>query len=160
MFEDHQLLYEIVSDFIIRFKKTRDHDSIRELLERCSQSVIQIEDLIFVFAELIELRYNWYSRNESDGNGKVKDILFERDSMTITSWDNEWFEYSYQNGYRWRIQEGWISRNRIEDYLRVWPGYLDAIEDLFVPVREKLDELEMQKRLNEERYHEDFKKNL
>ncbi|MBB6692255.1 hypothetical protein H7B90_12660 [Cohnella xylanilytica] len=158
MSEDNQLMYEIFSDFIVQFKKTRGHVSTQELLERCSQSNVQFEDLIFAFSKLIALRYNWYSRNKSDGSGKVKDISFENDSVTITSWDNVRFEYSYQNGYRWRTQEGWISRNRIEDYLRVWPGYIDAIEDLFMPVREKLDELEMQRKINEERYHEDIKK--
>lgn len=38
MSEDNQLLFEIVSDFIMRFKKTGGHDLIRELLERCSRS--------------------------------------------------------------------------------------------------------------------------
>jgi len=156
--EDNQLSYEIVADFIASFKKKSGHDSIQELLERCSRLNIEIGELIFVFARLIKLRYNWYSRSESDGSGRVKEISFENDSMTITSWDNDWFEYSYHNGYRWRTQGGLISRNNLEDNLCVWPGYIDAIEDMFLPLRKKFDELESQKKLNEERYHEDFKR--
>ena len=105
MSEDNRLINEIVFDFIIKLKKRDKHSSIHDFLERTSRLNIQVEDLIFAFASLVELRYNWYSsRNESDGSGKVRSISFERDSLIITSWEDEWFEYSYQNGYRWRTR--------------------------------------------------------
>ncbi|MBL8998729.1 MAG: hypothetical protein JNL44_15555 [Gemmatimonadetes bacterium] len=81
----------------------------------------------------------------------MQDIKFQRDSLSVTTYDGEEYEFQYERGYRWRTRHGWCSRSDVEDALGVWPGYVDAIEDLHRTVGHRIDELgELERRRREE----------
>lgn len=86
----------------------------------------------------------WYhQRCAGDGAGRIKRINLVWGGFEFETWDGDRYEYSHErSGSRWRTNQGWISRTRLETALGVWPGYLDAIEDLYSQVQRFNDGLE------------------
>ncbi len=151
----------LIQDFFARFRRSVTRESASELVTTCIAEKHSVEDLVFLLTELVDTRYGWYStRTQSEGGGRVRDISIHGEGLSIQSWDGEEYQYSYEKGYRWRTPQGWISRDRLEDALGVWPGYIDAVEDLFRTVakhiRQLREEKEQVKREFEERWSQAY----
>lgn len=89
-------------------------------------------------------RYEYRERN--NGNGDIKKVEFSSPRrgcsygmVKLTSGGNG-SVYKYENGRWWN--GGFISRNRVEDELRLWPGYLDGVESMLDAMEEKTEEIE------------------
>lgn len=114
------------------FPKVSNEDAELLLAEFRSKGLTEI-DLIRNLLLQNELSAIWFKQRESgNGKGRVNKIEIQRDRLVVKTWKGEGFELVYQNGYRWREIDGLLeSRSNVEARLGVWPGYLDALEDVF-----------------------------
>lgn len=87
------------------------------------------------------------SRRINDGSGCVREIDISDFEVCLKTWENEEFTFDGSRK-RWTHNGAPTNRNVIEDRLKVWPGYLDCLEDLFINrLREEWDRESNAKRL-------------
>lgn len=79
--------------------------------------------------------FEWDPRVKNSGAGDVRRMHISHRAIEIETHDGQRFSVSESHGLRWyKMGEGQKQRSEVEYQLRVWPGYLDAVEDAFETV--------------------------
>lgn len=101
----------------------------------------------------------YYQRQSRDGSGNVRDIQIKPKYLRVITWNDEQFDFCEERGYRWReVDSLWISRSHLEEQLEVWPGYVDALEDVFRTAQRFLEEFEWKQQESAEQMKKYYEK--
>ena len=107
-------------------------EDVEKLIEDAESRGVDLKELIRRLLITSEVSQWYFRRQSGDGSGHIKNVKTHGLGLSIETWDGASLEYcENQNGQRWRLGSSLISRIDAERFLGVWPGYLDAIEDLF-----------------------------
>lgn len=135
----------------------------RLLAEGRAQGLTEV-DIVWNLLCRLHVSNPYHQRQSNDGSGNVRDIQIKPGYLRVTTWDDEQFDFCEERGYRWREVGGlWMSRSRLEEQLGVWPGYVDALEDVFRTAQNFLAEFEWQKQESAEhmkKYYERLEEQL
>ncbi len=127
-----------------RSEPTRE--DAERLLRRAREAGMSEVDAVWRLLLQANLGRWFQQRLASAGSGRIMDITLTRDSYVFTTCDHDRFEFvSRNNGRRWRHRGDLVSRNDVERELGVWPGYIDAVEDLCGQILEMIEEVEREK---------------
>jgi hypothetical protein len=110
-------------------------DKAAAFLTEVEASGFSASEVVAFLSTLFAAGYYPPQRLSGDGSGNVRDVSFNEHEIVLQGHNGCEYIFTFENGHRWRTQEGWISRARVEQELGTWPGYLDALEDLWEPIR-------------------------
>lgn len=98
-----------MQDFFIKYTGKINKQNVAEFIQLSNEENISVEEIILPLLSFLDVHHvrSW-SRSRSEGGGRVKNIDLWKDSMKIQTWDDEEFEFTYERGFRWRTQQGWV----------------------------------------------------
>lgn len=112
-------------------------DEAKALIQQSRDDGIDEVELIRRLLLRNEVTHPWYPRQSSEGAGRIRKVEVRANRFVVTSDKGIDYEFFEMHGYRWRENGGpWISRSDLESELGAWPGYIDALEDVFHQMRE------------------------
>jgi hypothetical protein len=138
---------------VMKAGEPTEEDAVR-LLEGARADEISDVELIRRLMLLNRLVAQNIPRFAKNGSGSVREVKLGPGTIYLITFDDKEIECGFEKGIRWRIRGELVSRNDVEKVLGVWPGYLDAIEQLKDYIDDVLRDLESRARAVQEQEYE------
>ena len=108
---------------------------VAKLVELAGARGIKTDEVLLRLLRWVAVSGFGFKRHRGHGRGAVRHIEFDESQLVLISDDDIRYTYSspvWGGHRRWkRFEMEFISRYQLEEELGVWPGYIDAVEELY-----------------------------